>query len=278
MTHLAETKLDLDRLVLDGRAVWFPLRQCDYSSSPCHSPVPPRRLNKAVSHDHHYQQQQQFYYGSRNSSELSIDHTSSIPTPSTPPGTSLPRSRSAELCNLLLLQPADEWTAGLSAPASLAASRRSSSHNCEEALAAPRSSPSSRRGSSVSIEPAEVASTNMKLVKERLSSPSSIQQQTSHKRHGQSFRTSPNHNQYQDGHHDASVNRALNLELGVGQILPTVMRMRRGENAPSSHHTASLGAIKLGLIITQGQLEVEVIHSDERVDLQNICLIYYNLF
>ena len=85
------------------------------------------------------------------------------------------------------------------------------------------------------------------------------QQQTSHKRHGQSFRTSPTHNQYQDGHHDALANRALNLELGVGQILPTAMRMRRGgENAASSHHAASLGAIKLGLIITQGQLEVEV--------------------
>ena len=127
--HLAETKLDLDRLVLDGRAVWFPLRQCDYSS-PSHSPVPPRRLNKAISHDHHYHDQQQFYYAagsSRNSSELSIDHTSSIATPSSPPGNeALPRSRSAELCNLLL-QPSDEWTTttGLSAPASLAASRRS---------------------------------------------------------------------------------------------------------------------------------------------------------
>ena len=58
-----------------------------------------------------------------------------------------------------------------------------------------------------------------------------------------------------------ALDRVINtssLELGMGQILPHGMVMSRSEAVA---HVASspTGQIKLGLIISQGQLEVEVI-------------------
>lgn len=231
-----------------------------------------------MSHDlqSHPQQHQPLYNLSisRNSSELSVDHTSLSPpslnqrTPS-PPG--LPRSRSAEICNLLLQPEAPGWSnSGLSAPASLAPSRRGSSYNCDEELQIPQSSPTSRRGSSVFANENEMA--NIQLVHEKLSSSSP--QTANLQQHGfssssqlkahrsQSFRTDIKHNQHSS--HDLPSNRiserilnSSSLELGAGQILPGRKTMGRDES--SFYSTVSCGQVKLGLIITQGQLEVEVI-------------------
>ena len=111
----ADSKLELERLSMDGRSVWFLLRQCEgmYSTS-SHCLITPRMLYKALSHDQHNN------FESANDSYQSNSASNS----------SIPRSRSAE-CNLLL-QPEPIGTAGLSAPASLAPSRRGSAHVSDE--------------------------------------------------------------------------------------------------------------------------------------------------
>lgn len=265
----AEAKVDLERVALDGRSVSLTLRPSGsdpvYSSNP--SPNVSRRPSRAGPA---YQlQQQNIYINSRNSS---IDQPNSPPSSSasTPPGMS--RSRSAELAAHLLLQPEmPGWaSSGLSAPASLAPSRRGSNFNCEDeavraspiqqALMIPRgSAPTSRRGSAVlpSLPPQAVEQlANMQLaVQEKLTgagSRRSSQVQIPHQHIQQQ--------QQQLQHHPAE--RVLNtssLELGAGQILPHGMLMNRGEAATHSVISSSTGQIKLGLILTQGQLEVEVI-------------------
>lgn len=258
--------MELQNITMDARPTWFTLRNCDSAILSC----TPRRLSKALSHDQQ-NHQQQFY--SRNSSELSVDHASQSPpsshqrTPTPPGGIGLPRSRSAEICNLLLQPEAPGWaTSGLSAPASLAPSRRGSSYNCDEDLLIPQSSPSSRRGSSVFADDSDVA--NMQLVHEKLSASPT---QTSHLQHhgfsssqrrSQSFRAEIKHQNRNS--HDLPSNRTSEriintsaLELGAGQILPGRQTMGRDESMFNT--TQSRGQIKIGLIITQGQLEVEVI-------------------
>lgn len=258
---------------MDSRPTWFPLRSCETAIY-----NPPRRLSKAVSHDlQNHQQPTSFSVStslnvSRNSSELSVDHISQSPpsfhqrTP-TPPGLSLPRSRSAEICNLLLLQPEPpSWsTSGLSAPASLAPSRRGSSYNCEDDLQILRSSPSSRRGSSVFNNESEMP--NIQLVHDKLSSTSQSSDLqhicfSSSQRRSQSFRTETKHHQHnlQDMPSNRIAGRIPNLsslELGTGQIFPERKTTERNEGIFFPNE--SCGQIKLGLIITQGRLEIEVI-------------------
>lgn len=260
---LAESNTELENVAMDGRSVWLPLLHCDTLAFPT-----PRRLSKALSHDQQSHQQVRNLSISRNSSELSVDHASQSPPSSrqrtpTPPGIGLPRSRSAEICNLLLQPEAPNWaTSGLSAPASLAPSRRGSSYNCEDDLLIPQSSPSSRRGSSVFLDETEAA--NMQLIHEKLPAPCAT---ASHEQQGfpisqrrsQSFRTEIKDRQRNS--HGRKPERILNtsaLELGAGQILPSQKPTLNKEEG-IFYSTESCGQIKLGLIFTQGQLEVEVI-------------------
>lgn len=256
--------MDLERVALDGRSVSLTLRPSGsdlvYSSNP--SPNVSRRPSRAGPA---YQlQQQNIYINSRNSS---IDQPNSPPSSSasTPPGMS--RSRSAELAAHLLLQPEmPGWaSSGLSAPASLAPSRRGSNFNCEDegvraspiqqALMIPRgSAPTSRRGSAVlpSLPPQAVEQlANMQLaVQEKLTGAGS--------RRSSQVQISHQHIQQLQQHSERVINTS-SLELGAGQILPHGMLMSRGEAATHSVISSSTGQIKLGLILTQGQLEVEVI-------------------
>ena len=270
---VAESTLELENITMDARPTWFNLRQSDgqiYTT--------PRRLSKAMSHDiqnQQQQQQQQLYSrnASRNSSEMSVDCSSQSPTspygkPPISPGSGLPRSRSAEICDMLLQPEAPAWaSSGLSAPASLAPSRRGSSYNCEEELKIPQSSPSSRRGSSVFMAN-DPQMENFQLVHEKLSL-ATTSSQPQHGAHGapsaqwrsQSFRTDMT-SQLRTSH-DLPSNwtsqRILNtssLELGAGQIVPD--RLCRGRDDGVFYTTESCGQIKLGLIIIQGQLEVEI--------------------
>ena len=263
----AESDMELENITMDGRPTWFTLRNCDTAIL-----AAPRRLSKALSHDQqNYQQQYNYSLSiSRNSSELSVDHASQSPPSSrqrtpTPPGSmGLPRSRSAEICNLLLQPEAPGWsTSGLSAPASLAPSRRGSSYNCDEELLIPQSSPSSRRGSSVFVDESEVA--NMQLVHEKLSASPTLQHHggcSSSQRRSQSFRAEIKH-QHRNSHDlpsNRTTERIINtsaLELGAGQIIPSRHAMGRDDGMFIT--TQSCGQIKVGLIITQGQLEVEII-------------------
>lgn len=252
---VAETKLDLDRVAMDGRSFWLSLRPCSsagdihYGSSPMPSPNVSRRPSRSVpAVVHQKQPNADVHYSSRNSSELSVDRGSNSPPssiPSTPPGMS--RSRSAELAAHLLLQPEmPGWGAasGLSAPASLAPSRRGSNFNCggdETTLGVPQSSaPSSRRGSAVLPAIPQQAAEQLLMVQEKLSGGGSRR---------------PSQHQLPAIPPERVLNTS-SLELGAGQILPhSVMKNHRGVLGSSS----SNGQIKLGLIITQGQLEVEVI-------------------
>lgn len=263
--------MDLQNITMDGRPTWFPLRHCNAS------PVSPRRLCKAVSYDQQNQQnqQQQPYVLSRNDCELNVDHadqsssSSQQRTPS-PPTLSFPRSRSAEICHLLLQPESQGWTnSGLSAPASLAPSRRGSSYNCEDEYLIAPSPPSSRRGSSVFAGEGELANVQGH---QKLSASTAVNLDPCALQHhrvpssqwrSQSFRSEVKHAQHnaQDVPTNRASARIINssaLEFGTGQILPGQSLLARDERLFKTH-TESCGQIKLGLIITQGQLEVEVI-------------------
>ncbi|XP_045028997.1 uncharacterized protein LOC116921958 isoform X2 [Daphnia magna] len=268
---IADTNMDLQNITMDGRPTWFPLRHCNAS------PVSPRRLCKAVSYDQQNQQnqQQQPYVLSRNDCELNVDHadqsssSSQQRTPS-PPTLSFPRSRSAEICHLLLQPESQGWTnSGLSAPASLAPSRRGSSYNCEDEYLIAPSPPSSRRGSSVFAGEGELANVQGH---QKLSASTAVNLDPCALQHhrvpssqwrSQSFRSEVKHAQHnaQDVPTNRASARIINssaLEFGTGQILPGQSLLARDERLFKTH-TESCGQIKLGLIITQGQLEVEVI-------------------
>ena len=259
--------VEFQNITMDGRPTWFSLRNCD--SSICSS----RRLCKAVSYDQ--QNQHQIYNLSRNSSELSVDQTSQSPTSSqqrtpSPPSICLTRSRSAEICQLLLQPEAPGWVmSGLSAPASLAPSRRGSSYNCDEELLVPNSSPSSRRGSCV-IDANEM--NNLEIVHQKLSPSTANNLDLSELQHNrlpisqwrsQSFRTETKHNQQlSQSSNSKRIARILNssaLEFGVAQILPTGQVMLERDETIIRSKLESCGQIKLGLILSQEQLEVEVI-------------------
>lgn len=260
--------MEFQSITMDGRPTWFPLRVCNASS------VTLRRLCKAVSYDQHNQQQPP-YTLSHNDCELNIDHASQSPTsphqrtPS-PPALSFPRSRSAEICHLLLQPEIQGWAiSGLSAPASLAPSRRGSSYNCEEEYLIPQSPSSSRRGSSVFCgegEAPNIQGTHQKLTSTAVNlDPCTVQHHrvTSSQWRSQSFRSEVKH--AQDHSQDMSSNRASTriltssaLEFGTGQILPGQALLAREERMLRTN-IESCGQIKLGIIITQGQLEVEVI-------------------
>ena len=152
----AETHFELDGVTLDGRSLWLPLKRCDSAfSSPSLSPMTPRRLSKAFSQE--------------QSNDLSEPNSLSESNSTSTYG--LPRSRSAE-ANVLLHPDSVPWSGGngLSAPASLAPSRRGSSvHPMPETdhLSPHSSVPSSRRGSAVSA--ADVAAINVAQVTQMVS-------------------------------------------------------------------------------------------------------------
>ena len=97
---------------MDGRSVWFTLRQCLTTPSTPNL-VTPWMLYKALSHEQHNVEPDVVTYSEMDASS------------------SIPRSRSAE-CNLLM-EPESDWPSGLSAPASLAPSRRGSAYLGQQA-------------------------------------------------------------------------------------------------------------------------------------------------
>ena len=217
--------------------MWFPLKSCESShSSPALSPVvcSSRRLSKAYSHE--YRADDAVDSPDRSSSSsLSI----------------LPRSRSAE--SNLLLQP-EIVCGGLSAPASLAPSRRGSSYSeavnelpVHSGLGFPQSNPSSRRGSAVFDDDDDDA--------DPLRNAASLKVDPAAVRSGrsQSFRLSPSKGSAAPAKRSyKKIVNTASLELGPGQVLPPSFTDLANKFAASNQ-------IKLGLVVTKGQLEVDVI-------------------
>ena len=111
----------------------------------------------------------------------------------------------------------------------------------EWVLGCPQSTPTSRRGSFTFDNPAQMGTADLAGIQQKLSSAS-----RNHRDHSKIRHRDLSPGQAHDRIHRSS------YELGAGQVLPPGYTDRNGQ-------IRSAGQIKLGLIISKGQLEVEVI-------------------